>query len=234
MKIAIMQPYFYPYIGYFQLIANVDKFVIYDEIQYVKQSWINRNRILVSGEPMYISLPLKKDSDYLNVNQRSLADTWPSDRKKLLQKLSGVYAKAPFFNETFGLVETTLKFADTNLFAFLFHNLQAVLKRLSVSVPIVKSSELGIDPTLKAADKVIAICHSLKATDYVNPIGGLELYNKSDFAAQGISLSFLKTDAKPYNQFGNAFVPYLSIIDVLMFNTVASIQTSLYSEYSLV
>ena len=84
MKLAIMQPYFFPYIGYFQLIKSVDEFVIYDNIQYTKKGWINRNRILVNGTDYLISLPLKKDSDYLNVVDRQLAESWEKDRTKLL------------------------------------------------------------------------------------------------------------------------------------------------------
>ena len=84
MKVAIMQPYFLPYIGYLQLLNSVDKFILYDDIEYTKKGWINRNRI-VDGE--IITLPLKKDSDYLNVVERRLSDDWRKQKTKLLNKI---------------------------------------------------------------------------------------------------------------------------------------------------
>lgn len=233
MKIAIMQPYFYPYIGYFQLIAEVDLFVIYDDIQYVKQSWINRNRILVGGRPAYISLPLKKDSDYISVNQRMLAQTWKKDRLKLLQKIQGNYAKAPYYKEVFPLLERLLTSTEVNLFAFLLNNLNGVLQALSITTEVIQSSDIGLDAGLRAEDKVLAICHALNATNYINPIGGIELYNKDHFLEQGIQLNFLKTMVTPYKQFESEHVPFLSIIDVLMFNSVDSVRKKIETEYLL-
>ncbi len=83
MKLAIMQPYFFPYIGYFQLINTVDEFVVYDNIEFTKKGWINRNRILVNGKDEYITLPIKKDSDFLHVKDRFLAETWSKDSAKM-------------------------------------------------------------------------------------------------------------------------------------------------------
>ncbi len=116
-----MQPYFFPYIGYFQLIANSDVFVIYDEIKYTKKGWINRNRFLSNGTATYFTLPLKKDSDFLFVSDRFLSLDWEKEKQKLLNKIREAYSKAPYFAETFSLFEKCLLFENTNLFAFIFN-----------------------------------------------------------------------------------------------------------------
>lgn len=232
MKLAIMQPYFYPYIGYFQLMNFADVFVVYDDIQYVKQSWINRNRILVNGAPSYISVPLKKDSDYLDVRERSLAVTWEKDRLKLIQKLKGVYSKAPFFKENFEPLKQAITNGETNLFKFLFENLLVVKKLLNIQTKLVVSSEIGEFTALQSQDKVMAICEALGATSYLNPIGGVDLYDKNEFARNGVELCFLKSRPFEYAQYGKPFQPFLSIIDVLMFNSCSRVQAML-SDYEI-
>ena len=134
-----MQPYFFPYIGYFQLINSVDEFVIYDNIQYSKKGWINRNRILVNQKDEYISIPLKKDSDYLNVNQRFLADTWLVERKKILNKIVESYRKAPQFEPAYALIEKCLMIDETNLFDFIHHSLKYTLQYISISSNVLPS-----------------------------------------------------------------------------------------------
>ena len=217
MKIAIMQPYFYPYIGYFQLMNVADVFVVYDDIQYVKQSWINRNRILINSEPSYISVPLKKDSDYLDVRERSLAPTWEKDRSKLIQRLKGAYSKAPYFKEVFEVLTRAIMSDESNLFKFLFANLLAVKDHLNIATKLVVSSELGDFKSLQSQDKVMAICKELGASQYINPIGGVDLYDKIDFSQNGMELCFLKSRPFEYAQYGGAFQAWLSIIDVMMF-----------------
>lgn len=233
MKTAIMQPYFMPYIGYFQLINAVDKFVIYDNIKYTKKGWINRNRILVNGKDQYISLPLKKDSHYLNINERVLSDTWVIERKKLLNKLKASYAKSPFYSSVIILLEDILNHSEKNLFNFIFNSIQKVCYYLDIETPLIKSSSLDIDNSLKGALKVIEICNCLKSNSYLNPIGGIDLYNKNEFLRSYIDLSFLKSDEIIYNQFKNNFSPFLSIIDILMFNSKADIRVFL-NKYSLI
>lgn len=219
MKIAIMQPYFFPYIGYFQLMNFVDEFVIYDNIEFTKKGWINRNRILVNNTDSFITISIKNDSDYLDVRQRILSDAWPTDSKKMLNRIEGAYKKAPFFSEVFVLISESLKFEDRNLFRFILNSIENVRNYLNIRTPMIVSSTLPIDDSLKAEYKVIEICKILEATTYVNPIGGLELYNKENFIRQGIKLEFLKANNINYNQFEGEFVPWLSIIDVLMFNS---------------
>lgn len=219
-KVAIMQPYFFPYIGYFQLIHSVDEFIIYDNIQYTKKGWINRNRILDNdGSPRWVTLPLKKDSDYLNVVDRKIADTWDKDRKKTLGMIKTVYSKAPYFKEVYNLIEECLMFDEINLFSFIHNSIIKINSYIGIETPIIISSQVNIDHSLKSKDKVLAICKEQKATTYVNAIGGMELYDKEEFKQQGIELNFIQSRFIRYPQFiEDRFNPWLSIIDVLMFN----------------
>lgn len=234
MKVAIMQPYFFPYIGYFQLIQQSDVFVIYDNIEYTKKGWINRNRILVNEKEDLISLPLKKDSDTLHVNQRFLSDTWNTDKTKLLNKVRTNYSKAPFFSETYPLFDRCINAQYVNLFDFLFYSIEQICVHLGIETKRVASSTIDIDHTLKAEKRVKAICSKIGGTTYINPIGGTTLYDKIDFEKEGIQLFFLKTNNIVYPQFKNEFIPFLSILDVMMFNSKESIKEYLNTGFSIV
>lgn len=214
-----MQPYFLPYIGYFQLINAVDEFVVYDNIEFSRKGWINRNRILVNGVDTYFTIPLKKDSDFLNVNQRFLSDSWAVDRKKILNRISGSYRKAPFYDQTFSLVEDCFSINSRNLFDFIFYSIMKVAATLLIKTPIVVSSTISFDNNLKGQDKVLAICKAQRANFYLNPIGGLELYDQESFLKNGVELHFLRARPDPYPHFSTEFIPFLSIIDVMMFNS---------------
>jgi hypothetical protein len=231
MKIAIMQPYFFPYIGYFQLINAVDEFIIYDNIKFTKKGWINRNRILVNGKDSFISLPIKKDSDYMNVNARFLTENWAVEHKKMLNRIVESYRKAPFFRETYEVIERCITYEDRNLFKFIFHSVQTLVDYLGIDTKLTVSSSVLIDHQLKGEDKVIAICKEQKAEIYVNPIGGVNLYDKEQFRARNIELQFQKSNTIHYKQFNNEFVPWLSIIDVMMFNSKVEI-TCFLNNYS--
>lgn len=228
-----MQPYFFPYIGYFQLIHAVDEFIIYDNIEYTKKGWINRNRILVNGQDAYITLPLKKDSDYLDIRDRFLAGDWPRERQSMLNKIKGSYRKAPYFDRVYPLIEKCLLFDETNLFQFIFNSLRVVNEYLQITTPVVVSSTISIDHELKAEKKVVALCKARDATEYINPIGGTKLYNKDDFRCNGLDLYFIKSSDIVYKQFDHDFVPWLSIIDVIMFNTRDEIKRHLIDSYTL-
>ena len=233
MKLAIMQPYFLPYIGYFQLMNAADEFVVYDNIEFTKKGWINRNRILVNGKDSYITLPLKKDSDFLDVRDRYLADTWPFEKKKMLNRIVEAYRKAPQFGAAYPLIEKCVTFDKANLFKFILNSLVVIKQYLEIQTSFVISSTVPIDHALKADKKVIAICKARKADAYLNPIGGLQLYNREGFKAEDIDLHFIKSAECAYRQYNYDFVPWLSIIDVMMFNSKEQIQEHLRS-YSLV
>ena len=230
MKIGIMQPYFFPYIGYFQLIKAVDVFVVYDNIKYTKKGWINRNRMLQNGKDVMFSLPLKNDSDYLDVCERELAADF--NRDKLLNQFKGAYRRAPYFAQTFPLVEQIVRYEEANLFRFLHYSIAKTCKHLGIKTEIRVSSDIAIDHDLKNQDKVLALCEAIGANTYVNAIGGIELYDKTRFRDEGVELHFLKTDEFSYPQFGDGFVPWFSIVDVMMFNSKESI-TKMLMQYSL-
>ena len=216
MRVAIMQPYFLPYIGYFQLINAADTFVVYDNIQYTKKGWINRNRFLCNHMDAVFSIPLKKDSDFLNVDQREIAASY--DRAKLIHQLRAAYQKAPYFSEAMSVIESVIRHPETNLFRYIRQSIVAVCEYLNIHSKIVDSSTIDIDHSLKAQNKVIAICEALGASVYVNPIGGTSLYSTATFAERGMDLQFLKSTPFEYPQLGKPFVPWLSILDVMMFN----------------
>ncbi|MAB94835.1 MAG: hypothetical protein CMC98_01870 [Flavobacteriales bacterium] len=218
-NVAIMQPYFMPYIGYFQLINSVDKFVIYDNIQYTKKGFINRNRILFNGKDRGFTIPIKKSSDYLDVVEREISNTWLKDGDKLINLIKQSYRNAPYFNVCLPLITECIKHDDPNLFNFIHNSVKILCNYLDINTQIIKSSDVPIDHSKKSQDKVIAICKSLKATKYINAIGGQELYKKPAFKKEGIDLSFIKTNYIEYKQFNNRFEPWLSIIDLLMFNS---------------
>ena len=231
-KIAIMQPYFLPYVGYFQLIASVDLFIVYDNIQYSKGGWINRNRLLRNGEPTWFSLPLKSDSDYLDIHHRELAPSFSRD--KLLNQIASAYRRAPHFAETFPLIDRIVRFEDTNLFRYVEQSIAKTCEHVGITTEIRRSSEIAIDHGQKGQNKVIALCEALGATTYVNAIGGTELYSRDEFQSRGIELKFLKPTPFEYPQFGAEFVPWLSIVDVLMFNPIADVRTWALTHYQLV
>jgi hypothetical protein len=233
MKLAIMQPYFMPYIGYFQLINSVDEFVIYDNIQYTKKGWINRNRILVNGKDQLFTLPIKKDSDYLDIVERTISETWVKERIKLLNTIQSSYVKAPYFKEVNELIKDCLLDNETNLFKFLLNILNKINNYLNISTPIKISSDIKINHSLKSQNKVLSICGEQKASTYINAIGGTELYDKEIFSQQNITLNFIKSENIEYKQFNNKFIPWLSIIDIMMFNSVEDIKKYLNS-YTLI
>lgn len=222
VKLAIMQPYFLPYIGYFQLMAAVDVFVIYDRIKYTKKGWINRNRMLRNGRDELFTLPLSKASDSCDIIARELAHDF--DASVLLRQWRGAYAKAPYFEEVYPLLERIMQQPKRNLFHFIHASLVEVARYLGITTEIRIASEVAIDHALRGEEKVIALCEALKAETYINAIGGTELYDRERFAARGITLNFIRAKPITYTQFGNEFVPWLSILDVLMFNPREGVQ----------
>lgn len=222
-----MQPYLFPYIGYFQLMNTVDRFFVYDNIQFTKKGWINRNKILVNGRGEYVTVPLKNGSDYADIRERYLADTWCAEQKKLANRVVESYRKAPHFDRIFPAIEKCLFFEETNLFRFLLNSLKIIREVIGIATPITISSELNIDHQVKSEEKVIEICRAIDAETYINPAGGQGLYSVATFKKAGIHLQFLKASDIKYRQFENEFVPSLSIIDVLMFNSIDTIQEML-------
>ncbi|MCA0446055.1 MAG: WbqC family protein [Bacteroidetes bacterium] len=232
MTVAIMQPYFFPYIGYFQLINLADTFVIYDDCTFIKQGWINRNRILLNGKDFLISIPIKDLSSNALICNSFISNNieW---RDKMLKTISQAYTKSSEYPKVFPLIYDILNTKHDNLVDFIFSSLKVICEYLEIKTNFLISSSLNISKEVKSQNKVISICKELNANIYVNPIGGQELYSNSIFSSQNIELKFLKTNHISYNQFKNDFVPSLSIIDVLMFNSKSKILEML-NEFELI
>jgi hypothetical protein len=219
MKLAVMQPYLFPYIGYYQLLHAVDRFVAYDDVNFIKQGWINRNRILVNGDASFITVPVRDRSSFRLIRDVEIDGADAPWRSKLLKTIANTYRRAPHFRDVFPLVERVFTTPATHIAAMALDSLTAVMSYLGMSVPIERSSVAYAHVEGKGQDRVIAICRQAGATEYVNPSGaGIELYSTDAFAAAGVQLHFLQPELAEYRQFGAPFVPGLSMIDVLMFN----------------
>ncbi|MBK6345983.1 MAG: WbqC family protein [Bacteroidales bacterium] len=223
MIVGLMQPYLFPYIGYFQLINAVDIYIIYDDVNYIKGGWINRNNILVNSNKQLFSISLENASPNRIINDIVIKDDFKKFRKTIEQS----YIKAPFYEEANELIGEILSFSDKRLSAFIQNSIMLINKYLQISTNVLMSSDLKKDNSLKGEAKVISICNLLGATIYVNAIGGMPLYHRDNFLANGIELKFLQTKEIFYKQFKNEFIPFLSIIDVLMFNDIEVIKTFL-------
>jgi len=223
MKVAIMQPYFFPYIGYFQLIAASDVFVLHDDVQYIKGGWVNRNRILLNGESRMITFPVQKDAYDLPINARNYVDDKKA-RKDIINLIKQAYAKAPCYRQVFPMLEELMMFEDNNVARFNENLIRRIADYMELSCRIITSSGMDKDDSLAGEPRVLEICKQLGATDYTNPIGGTELYHEEAFRQRGITLRFLEAKEERYDQGGDTWVPFLSIIDVLMFNPLERVQ----------
>ena len=222
-----MQPYIFPYIGYFQLFEVCDIFISYDDVQYIRRGWINRNRILFNANSKYITFPVNKAPRDTTIDHYFFYENIGKEKKKILSTLRQIYSKAPFFQSVYPLLEDIVKVNENNVARFVENSLKRILDYLDTNVEIRRSSHLSFDKSLKGQDRVIAIVKELGGDRYVNPIGGQDLYSPAEFAANNIDLRFLECKAEPYKQFSNEFVPNLSIIDVLMFNSIEQIRLML-------
>lgn len=229
MTLAIMQPYLFPYLGYWQLINVVDAFVIYDDVNFIKQGYINRNSILANGKAQTFTLELIGASSNKLINEIEVGN----NTIKVLKTIKQNYIKAPYFEVVFPIIEDMLMQEEKNLAKFIGYSLQKISEYLGCDTKFVYSSNIDKDCNLKAQDKVIDICKNLNAKNYINAVGGQELYDKETFKKENIELNFIKTELVSYNQFKNEFVPYLSIIDIMMFNSVDEIKEML-NRYELV
>lgn len=222
--IAMMQPYLFPYLGYFQLIAAADVFVLGDDLQFIRAGWVNRNRILCNGQARLITFPLKKDHFELPIMKRQLIDGFADEAGRIVNLIRQNYRKAPFFADVMPLVERLVRFPQLNLALYAENAIREVCAYLQIVTPILRGSDIQLHACTDKQDRVIRIARSLSATTVLNSVGGLELYDRDHFARNGLLLRFFKMDPIEYPQFAHPFVPNLSIIDVLMFNSVERVQ----------
>src|SRR4051794_29590986 len=180
MKLAVMQPYFLPYIGYFQLMAAVDRFVIFDDVSFINRGWVNRNRILIGGKDHMMTVPLKGASQNLQIRQLDVAGDLPW-RTKLLRSVEQAYKRAPYFDETWPLACEIVDCAEQNLAAYLAHGLVAVRQWLGIECEMVMSSAVYGNGDLKGEARIRDICRREGATEYFNLPGGKSLYDAATF-----------------------------------------------------
>jgi hypothetical protein len=223
MKIAVMQPYFFPYIGYWQLIHSVDTFVIYDDVNFIKQGYVNRNNILQNQKAHLFTLELIGASSNKKINEIKIG----GNSNKLLKTIKQNYSKSPFYKDVLPVLDEILNNEEKELSKFLGFSLERIVGYLDLDTKFLYSSDIKNDKTFKAQDRLIEMSKILNATGYINSIGGIELYDKEIFSQNDINLSFLKSSEISYKQFNNEFIHNLSIIDVLMFNSKNNVKNML-------
>ncbi|MFC6098043.1 WbqC family protein [Flavobacterium qiangtangense] len=228
MKVAIMQPYLFPYIGYFQLINAVDVFVVYDDVNYINKGYVNRNSILVNGRKFKFTFSIIGASQNSKISELKF-DLFST---KFLKTIKMAYSHAPNFNCVLPIIEEVFQFENKNVSKFLTNSLLKICEYLQIQTRILVSSELQLVSDKKASDRIISICKWIGGTTYINAIGGKMLYDATEFERNNLILKFLKSDDIEYKQFANLFVPWLSIIDVMMFNDVLAIKKML-NNYTL-
>ena len=230
-----MQPYLFPYIGYFQLMEAVDVFVMYDDVQYIKGGWINRNRINSKNGQIMFTLPLVKESHKELINERFIdMSQFSKWSKNTLKTIEQCYKKAPFYNDVINILLPL--FADDApmlLSEYIEKSLLQIKYYLGINTKLIKSSSLVLDDSFDRTDRLIRIVKLFGGTTYLNMIGGIDLYQKEDFEKSKIDLKFLEPNFKVYDQMKSTFTEGLSIIDVLMYNDVHNTK-SMLREYILI
>lgn len=234
MKLGIMQPYFFPYLGYWQLMNAVDTYVVYDDVNFIKGGRINRNAVLMNGAASNINLILNGASPNKLINEVQVKND-PLPKTKLIKTLEACYGRAPYFKQVMPLLEDVIMQDEDSLRKYLYHSFKVIGEYLGITTNLVMSSDLDKDCSLKGYKKVIEICKLFGATEYYNSVSGIPLYepHREEFAQEGIELCFPKMRQISYPQYKNEFVPNLSIIDVLMFNSQEACK-DLLKEYDLV
>ena len=221
MRLAVMQPYLFPYLGYYQLVKAVDTFIFFDDVNYINKGWINRNNILQQNKASRFTLPLINASQNRLINEIEIAgfEKW---RKDFLKTIEYSYKKAPFYADTMQWLNDLLFSKDFNLVGELAsESISSVGKLLELPTKFENSSKLDyrVGEQQAGQDKILYICGLMGATTYINPKNGTDLYDRDRFTASNVQLNFINMDEIEYKQFDSGnFTPYLSIIDVLMFN----------------
>jgi hypothetical protein len=226
MRLAIMQPYFVPYIGYFQLMAAADKFVLLDDVNFINRGWINRNRIAIGGAPAWITLPLVKASQNRLINEIQISDD-PSWKKKMARTVEVNYAQAPFAKEILPLFFGMLEDAHGSLSSFLFKHLRQLAEYFGIATAIEPTSAIYLKEDRTGQDRILDICRREGATTYINLPGGRTLYDTQLFASAGIDLLFIEPNLKAMSLRHGGDEPTLSILDLMMWNAVSALKDAI-------
>lgn len=231
-KIAVMQPYLFPYIGYFQLLYAVDTFVCFDDVHFIKKGWINRNNFLLDGESKPFTFPLSKISQNKLINEHHFAD-FETAKRDFLKFIEVSYRKSPQYQEIRSLLEGIFSVKYDKISDFIGHSLNKICIYLEIKTEVIHSSEIERESSSGAQERIINIVKKCGGDHYINAIGGRSLYDAAAFSKEKIKLSFIEKKSTEYKQYGETFVPNLSIIDALMFNTKQEME-HLLKQYELV
>ena len=225
-----MQPYLFPYIGYFQLLCAVDEFVLYDDVNHIVRGWVNRNNYLVNNDKKLISLSVKGASSNKLIRDLEFVN----DFHKYISTLETAYAKAPYKEQVMKLIKNILSGDNMHITSVVERSIEGIIQYLDIDGPrISSSSEIKGHNELRGQKKILNICAKLDADVYINPSGGKDLYNQSTFEEKGIKLKFIEPGITEYKQLTSEFVPGLSIVDVMMFNSPSNVKEML-NNYELV
>lgn len=220
MQLGIMQPYFFPYLGYFDLINYSYRWIVFDTVQYIRHGWVNRNRILHPKKGwQYIAVPVKKHSRNTVIKDIEVSQD-PKWRKRILGQIQHYRRTAPYFHETYQLVEECLAAEEHSLSRLNVAILDNVCHHLGISFEYEYFSEMELElgPVEGPDEWAIRISEAIEATEYVNPAGGIAIFDSSKFEARGIRLTIRNLPSLRYPCPGYEFIPGLSIIDILMWN----------------
>ena len=228
-----MQPYLFPYLGYFQLLGAADMFVFYDDVNFIKGGWINRNRILINAKPVYFTVPLAAASSFVAINKtRVHRERYPRWRLKFLQTLKQHYGRALYFAPVYKLVQETLTLDPGDIAALAIRSIEHCAAYLEIGTAF-KISSRDFPPTGgRGLERILEVCCKQRVDVYINAPGGKELYHRDIFERERIQLEFLQPRLNPYPQNTAGFVPGLSILDVLMHNSPHQAQAML-EQYTL-
>ena len=221
MRIAIMQPYFMPYIGYFQLIKASERFILFDDVQFIRHGWIARNRVLKPDAGwQYVIIPLQAHNQNTLIKNIFITEKveW---KNKLLRQLEHYKKKAPFYKNTIDLLRCCFEYNNLSIVEFNGNCLKVICDYLDIPFKVEISSKMNFDYSNvnDAGEWALRISEQLGANSYLNPSGGVELFDPVKFSSKGIELNFLETNLLEYSQRRPCFESALSIIDVLMFNS---------------
>lgn len=231
MILAVMQPYLFPYIGYYQLAYHSDIFIFYDDVNYIKGGYINRNRIQTRNGPQLFTIPIVKSSSFKKINELYFQE----DIRKVLLSISQSYSKAPYFSSVYPVIEKILTDKNRNVSNIASKSIIEVFRYLDIDFKYNYSSKIHYNRNndKNAKDKLIELCKIYKCDYYINSIGGKKLYKKEEFLSNRISLNFIKPKEVVYQQFNNKnYEPNLSMIDILMNNSKNEVK-KLLNEYIL-
>ena len=232
-----MQPYFFPYLGYFSLIKHTDKWIVFDTVQYIERGWINRNRIIHPSKPedMYINVPIQSHHRDILIKDVLISNNEDYKERILAQLWTAYKKRAKYFKDVYKLVDEVLSYKTDSIVELNVFGLEKVTKYLDIpfNYEIFSKMNLSIDKVNDAGEWALNISKAMNADEYINPPGGMKLFDEEKFMTNGIRLSFLKQNLRNYNQKKLGFIEGLSIIDVMMFNDKKDINIML-DDYEII